>query len=97
MAIIDIQDRQKEILKQLNDEFTSKYILYLKTDIAKQEQLEESFKNVLEKFGQIDVIVNTAGVFNDKDVNLTLTVNAVSYWFFFLNIFFERTYQFRVV
>lgn len=79
MAIVDIQDRQKEILKKLNDEFTSKYIIYLKTDISQQEQLEDSFKHILEKFGQIDIVVNTAGVFNDKDVNLTLTVNAVSY------------------
>lgn len=78
MAVIDVQDRQTEILKALNNEFTGKYIIYLKTDIGKLEQIERAFDSVVEKFGNIDVVVNTAGVFNDKDVNGTLLINAVS-------------------
>lgn len=73
-----MQDRQTDVLKSLNDEFSGKYIIYLKTDIAKMDQIEKTFASVVEKFGNIDIVVNTAGIFNDKDVNATLTVNAVS-------------------
>lgn len=74
---MDVQDRQVETLKAFNDEFSGKYIIYIKTDIAKLDQLEKTFKSVIEKFGQIDIVVNTAGIFNDQDVVGTLSVNAV--------------------
>lgn len=79
LAIIDIQDQQSEVLKKLNNEFTAKYIIYIKTNVGHQSQLVESFKHVVEKFGSIDIVINAAGIFNDKDVNQTLTVNAVRY------------------
>lgn len=64
--------------KKLNDEFTGKQIIYIKADIGKLTELEQAFKQATDKFdGQLDVVINTAGIFNDKDVNATLTVNAV--------------------
>lgn len=75
--MIDVQDRQTEILKTLNNEFSGKYIIYLKTDISKLEQIERAFDSVVEKFGNIDVVINTAGIFNDRDVNGTLLINVV--------------------
>lgn len=72
-----MQDKQNDLLKRLNDEFTSKFIIYLKTDIANRDQLNESFKNILKKFNEINVVVNTAGIFDDRNVNLTLIINAV--------------------
>lgn len=79
IAIIDIQDKQSAVLKKLNDEFTAKYIIYIKTNVGQQAQLIESFKHIVEKFGNIDIVINAAGIFNDKDVNQTMTVNAVRY------------------
>lgn len=77
MALIDLQERQAEILKTLNNEFSGKYIIYLKADISKLDQIEQAFDNVVEKFGHIDIVINTAGIFNDKDVNGTLLINSV--------------------
>lgn len=63
------------MLKQLNDDYSDKYIVYLKTNVADCEQLIESFAHVVQKFGHIDIVINTAGIFNDKNVNETLLVN----------------------
>lgn len=65
------------MLQTLNNEFTGKHIVYLKTDIGKLEQIEKAFGSVVEKFGSVDVVINTAGIFNEKDVNGTLVINAV--------------------
>lgn len=52
--------------------------MYIRTNIAKLVELELAFKQAAEKFGgPLDLVVNTAGIFNDRDVNATLTVNAV--------------------
>lgn len=80
LAIIDVQDKQTEVLKQLNDDYSDKYIVYVKTNVAEYEQLIESFAHVVQKFGHIDIVINAAGIFNDKNVNETLTVNVVSIW-----------------
>lgn len=78
LAIVDAADRQAEVQKKLGDEFSGKQIIYIKADIGKLTELELAFKQATEKFdGQLDVVINTAGIFNDKDVNATLTVNAV--------------------
>lgn len=66
------------MLKKLGDEFAGKQIIYLQTNIGKLDELEQAFKRATEKFdGQLDVVINTAGIFNDKDVNATLAVNTV--------------------
>lgn len=78
MAIVDVVDRPEELLKKLNEEFAGRQILYVKSDIGELSDLEAAFKRITETFdGQLDVVINTAGVFNDLDVNKTLTVNAV--------------------
>lgn len=79
-------------MKQLNDDYSDKYIVYVKTNVAEYEQLIESFAHVVQKFGHIDIVINAAGIFNDKNVNETLTVNVVSIfeltkWFIYTAIF----------
>lgn len=62
---------------------------FVKADVSKFEECEEMVKNVIEKFGKVDVLVNNAGITKDGllmrmkkedfeaviDVNLTGTFN----------------------
>ena len=66
-------------MKKLNVEFSGKQIVYLKTDIAIKDEITEAFNRIKSKFGGIDILVNTGGIFNDKDVNATLLVNTVRF------------------
>lgn len=37
--------------------------------------MEETFKKIATNFGQIDILVNSAGIFKDSDIETTLNVN----------------------
>lgn len=81
LAIVDVLDADLSatVVKQLSDEFDGKRIVYLRANIAKLPELELAFKQAVDKIGgKLNVVINAAGLFNDKDVNETLTVNAVS-------------------
>lgn len=79
LAIVDIlTSDESTTVKELSKDFDGKRIVYLQANIGKLVELELAFKEAVEKFGgKLDVVINTAGVFNDKNVNETLTVNAV--------------------
>lgn len=59
--------------------FTKSQIIYIKTDVSDKKQLEDAYKNIIDKFETIDIVVNSAGIFNDHNIEQTLNVNIVSY------------------
>lgn len=55
------QSLEKEIMKFGVD------CLVVKADISKPEEVSAMFKKIKEKFNNIDVLVNNAGIFDEKD------------------------------
>lgn len=53
--------RSKSDLEKLNQKLGNKHLI-LVTDITKEEEIKEASNLFLEKFGQIDVLVNNAGI-----------------------------------
>ena len=53
---------------ELKNEFTQKGVeaLIIKADVTNAEQIENLVKEVIEKFGKIDVLVNNAGITKDN-------------------------------
>jgi len=47
-------------------------------DVSNKKGIEASYEEIKKTFGSIDIVVNVAGIFNDKDVQRTLLVNLVS-------------------
>lgn len=76
--MIDIQPKPTKILDDFNERFPNANIIYFQTDITFKVELEATFNAIREIFPSIDILINTAGIFNDKNVELTFKVNVVS-------------------
>lgn len=57
-------DLPEDLKKQL-DSFNGEYV-YLKGDLAEENQLEQLAKKAWDQFGQVDILVNNAGITRDK-------------------------------
>lgn len=78
MIILDIADN-KENIEQLKDEFGHATIVVLLTDITKRDIVEQAFKTILERFHQIDIVINCAGIFCEESIERTINVNLVCF------------------
>lgn len=78
MVLLDVCEN-KENVQQLRDEFGQANIVLLLIDISKQEAVEKAFKEILERFQQIDIVVNCAGVCGEKDVYRIININLVRF------------------
>lgn len=58
----------KTDVKELEEEFKQygSEVLFVKTDVSNFEECENMVKQAIEKFGQIDVLVNNAGITKDN-------------------------------
>ncbi|KAF2882136.1 hypothetical protein ILUMI_24058 [Ignelater luminosus] len=79
VAIADINEANgKAAAEQLIKEFGTEKVLFVKTDVTNKSHFEEAFKRTLEKWKNIDVLINNAGTFNDSQYELEIAVNATS-------------------
>lgn len=62
-ANIAIAGRREEHLKSASEEIKkiNPHVLFVKTDIRNEQEVENLFKHAFEKFGKIDILVNNAG------------------------------------
>ncbi|XP_015043689.1 alcohol dehydrogenase isoform X2 [Drosophila persimilis] len=74
VAIIDIQDNLEEFVK-LRAAHPTQSVMIVKMDVANKKGVEATYEEIAKTFGSIDIVVNVAGIFNDKDVQRTLLVN----------------------
>lgn len=82
---MDIFDN-KEKVESLKREFRQANIILLVTDITKKDIIERTFKVVLERFKRIDIVVNSAGILRESEMDLVINTNLVfiSKLFFFI-------------
>ncbi|XP_072944752.1 15-hydroxyprostaglandin dehydrogenase [NAD(+)]-like [Epargyreus clarus] len=67
IAIVDIaEEAGKELSQRLNEVYNNRTI-FVKCDVSKEEDITRAFKEVLDKFERIDVIINNAGIMNDSE------------------------------
>lgn len=79
MALLDIVD-DKERIEPLKRDFREANIILLKTDISKKDVIERTFKEVFDRFRRIDIVVNSAGILRESDIELTINTNLVGYF-----------------
>ncbi|MCI9063935.1 MAG: 3-oxoacyl-[acyl-carrier-protein] reductase [Clostridia bacterium] len=56
----------KTNLEELKREFEGTEVLFVKADVSKYDECEDMVKQGIDKFGQIDVLVNNAGITRDN-------------------------------
>ena len=49
-------------LNELKEEFENSLVIGFYPNLSKEEEISEAFKKVKEKFGQIDILINNAGI-----------------------------------
>ncbi|NWR26881.1 PGDH dehydrogenase, partial [Tachuris rubrigastra] len=62
----------------LDEQFEAQRTVFIQCDVTDQEQLKGAFKKVIEHFGRLDIVVNNAGVNNEKDWESTIQTNLTS-------------------
>lgn len=76
MVLLDVCENEENI-QQLKDEFGGANVVLMLTDVTRRHDVEQTFNKILELVHQIDIVVNCAGIFNDKDIERTINVNFV--------------------
>lgn len=71
-------------LKDLNNKYTAQ-VAFLKTDVSREEDIDALFNRTLEYFGQVDIVINNAGIWpqayvkdmETEEFRRTLDVNLI--------------------
>ena len=86
-AIVVLVARSEDKLIQITNELSSSgaKVLYVVADLSQQDSCKYLITKVLEKFGQIDVLVNNAGIsmrasFMDVDLSVIRKLMDVNFW-----------------
>lgn len=77
LAIVDIQSDPLELINDLKLQYPKIQIVYFVCDVTIKEEIESTFNEIESLFGTVDILINAAGIFNDKNVELTFKVNVV--------------------
>ncbi|XP_061850337.1 15-hydroxyprostaglandin dehydrogenase [NAD(+)] isoform X3 [Colius striatus] len=81
-AQVALLDRNSEAGQQskaaLDEQFEAQRTVFIQCDVTDQEQLKGAFKKVIEHFGRLDIVVNNAGVNNEKDWESTIQINLLA-------------------
>lgn len=70
-------DDPKNVTESLRKRYRNQNVIFIKTDVAKKEQVKSAFAEVAEKFNFIDFVVANAGIARERDYELTVNVNLV--------------------
>jgi NADP-dependent 3-hydroxy acid dehydrogenase YdfG len=79
LLLVDLVGTQSYI-DDLKTQFKESKIFFEGCDITKKEKIAELFKKYHEKFGYIDILVNSAGIVREDNIELTYQVNVVGIW-----------------
>lgn len=71
-----------ELLMNLKAEFPSTKVVYDKFDITDKNGIKNTLENIVSTIGNIDVLVNGAGVFWEDKIEQMIAINLVSTLFF---------------
>ncbi|XP_018566137.1 15-hydroxyprostaglandin dehydrogenase [NAD(+)]-like [Anoplophora glabripennis] len=68
-------DFAKTGLAEIEKEFGSNRAVFVKTDVTDIQQFENAFKKTVEIFKHVDILINNAGILNDKIWEKEIAIN----------------------
>ncbi|XP_020352923.2 15-hydroxyprostaglandin dehydrogenase [NAD(+)] [Oncorhynchus mykiss] len=79
VALVDLnQSVGEECKKILNGEFGDGNCIFIQCDVTDRLKLKDAFQSTVDRFGRLDIVVNNAGINNEKDWEKTIDVNLTS-------------------
>ncbi|KAF2902911.1 hypothetical protein ILUMI_03277 [Ignelater luminosus] len=79
VTIADINEANgKAAENELAKVFGSNKVLFLNVDVTKQDEFEDAFEKTLKKWKTIDILINNAGTFNDKQWEFQIDLNVTA-------------------
>ncbi|XP_066583830.1 uncharacterized protein [Prorops nasuta] len=79
VAILDLpKSNGKAMEEKLQKKFGEGSAIFVPVDVTNVDRLKESFKEVYDAFGGLDIVINNAGILNEKNWELTININFVA-------------------
>ncbi|XP_047435657.1 15-hydroxyprostaglandin dehydrogenase [NAD(+)]-like [Mugil cephalus] len=79
VAVVDLNEAGGEECKvQLDAEFGEGRCAFIQCDVSNGDALRETFQRTVDQFGRLDIVINNAGINNEKDWEKTIQVNLTS-------------------
>jgi len=80
VAVCDVDVQKGEnAVRELQTEYGADRVIFIKTDVTNVAELEEAFKKTHTTFKALDIVINNAGVLDDRrwELEIAINVNAV--------------------
>ncbi|XP_036372782.1 15-hydroxyprostaglandin dehydrogenase [NAD(+)] [Megalops cyprinoides] len=79
VALVDLNKQVGEECKKVFDQdFGEGNCIFIQCDVTDRGKLKEAFESTVEKFGKLDIVINNAGINNEKNWEKTIEVNLTS-------------------
>ncbi|XP_049778205.1 15-hydroxyprostaglandin dehydrogenase [NAD(+)]-like [Schistocerca cancellata] len=76
VSICDINaEAGEQLVQRLEEKYGKDKVLFCQCDVTDYPQYEESFQTTISEFGCLDIVVNNAGIMNDRFWELEVDVN----------------------
>lgn len=76
VAVVDLPTSNgPKATATLEDEFGKGRAVFFACDVTKADELRETFEKVVDAFGGLDILINNAGILNDKIWEQTIDIN----------------------
>lgn len=78
VCLTDIQVKEGEATaSEFQSRFGKDRALFMKCDVTSKDEFEETFRKVLDRFGYLDIMVNNAGIGNEKQYIQMVNINLI--------------------
>lgn len=79
VAVVDLNKTCGEECKaQLDAEFGEGNCAFIPCDVSNGDALRDAFQSTIDQFGHLDIVINNAGINNEKNWEKTIQVNLTS-------------------
>ncbi|GLD61140.1 15-hydroxyprostaglandin dehydrogenase [NAD(+)] [Lates japonicus] len=79
VAVVDLNKTCGEECKtQLDAEFGEGNCTFIQCDVSIGDALRDAFQSTVDQFGRLDIVINNAGINNEKNWEKTIQVNLTS-------------------
>ncbi|XP_054882405.1 15-hydroxyprostaglandin dehydrogenase [NAD(+)]-like [Poeciliopsis prolifica] len=79
VAVVDLNKTVGEQLQaQLDADFGEERSAFIQCDVTEGDALRDAFQRTVDQFGRLDIVINNAGINNEKNWEKTIQVNLTS-------------------